>query len=143
MIFLGVAAFLLNVVIGRIVATEREQIGLLKAFGYGELGGRLATYVKFVLALVGAGRDPWDRPGGLAGAGDHAALYGVLPLPLPGMAAKARTCFAVAAPGVRSPRGCLGTWGSVRAAVRLAPAVAMVPAPPPQLSAAACWSGPA
>ena len=53
-IFLGVAAFLLNVVIGRIVATEREQIGLLKAFGYGDwaVGWH---YVKFVLALVGAG----------------------------------------------------------------------------------------
>ena len=33
-IFLGVAAFLLNVVISRLVATQREQIAILKAFGY-------------------------------------------------------------------------------------------------------------
>ena len=33
-IFLGIAAFLLNVVLARLVTTEREQIGVLKAFGY-------------------------------------------------------------------------------------------------------------
>jgi len=33
-IFLGVAAFLLNVVLSRLVATQREQIAVLKAFGY-------------------------------------------------------------------------------------------------------------
>lgn len=33
-IFLLVAAFLLNVVIGRLVEMQREQIGVLKAFGY-------------------------------------------------------------------------------------------------------------
>ena len=34
-IFLGVAAFLLNVVLGRLVATQREQIAAMKAVGYG------------------------------------------------------------------------------------------------------------
>ena len=34
-IFLAVAAFLLNVVLGRQVATQREQIAALKALGYG------------------------------------------------------------------------------------------------------------
>lgn len=33
-IFLGVAAFLLNVVLGRLVAAQREQIATLKALGY-------------------------------------------------------------------------------------------------------------
>ena len=33
-IFLSVAAFLLNVVIGRLMATQRGQIAILKAFGY-------------------------------------------------------------------------------------------------------------
>src|ERR1700693_1503961 len=33
-IFLGVAAFLINVVIGRLVSTQREQIAVLKALGY-------------------------------------------------------------------------------------------------------------
>ncbi|MBK9252026.1 MAG: hypothetical protein IPM70_09090 [Proteobacteria bacterium] len=33
--FLVVAAFLLNVSLSRLVATERSNIGLLKSFGYG------------------------------------------------------------------------------------------------------------
>jgi putative ABC transport system permease protein len=33
-VFLGVAAFLLNIVINRLVQTQREQIAVLKAFGY-------------------------------------------------------------------------------------------------------------
>jgi putative ABC transport system permease protein len=36
-IFLAVAAFLVNVVLARVVATEREQVGMLKAFGYSNL----------------------------------------------------------------------------------------------------------
>ena len=39
-IFLGVAAFLLNVVISRLVATQREQIAALKALGYPNRGDR-------------------------------------------------------------------------------------------------------
>lgn len=34
-IFLGVAAFLLHIVLSRLVALQRTEIGLLKAFGYG------------------------------------------------------------------------------------------------------------
>ena len=53
-IFLGVAAFLLNVVVTRLVRTEREQVATLKAFGYGNASIGL-HYVKFVLAIVGFG----------------------------------------------------------------------------------------
>jgi ABC-type antimicrobial peptide transport system permease subunit len=53
-IFLGVAAFLLHIVISRLIATEREQIGLLKAFGYSGLAVGW-HYTKFVLAIVGIG----------------------------------------------------------------------------------------
>ena len=53
-IFLGVAAFLLNVVINRLIASEREQIGTLKAFGYStrQVG---AHYAKLVLLITGLG----------------------------------------------------------------------------------------
>lgn len=50
-IFLLVAAFLINVTLSRIVALEREQIGLLKAFGYSSLTIAL-HYVKFVVVVV-------------------------------------------------------------------------------------------
>jgi putative ABC transport system permease protein len=53
-IFLAVAAFLLYIVILRMVQAEREEIGLVKAFGYtnAEVG---AHYLKFVLAIAVGG----------------------------------------------------------------------------------------
>ncbi len=52
--FMGIAAFLLNVVISRMVAMQREQIATLKAFGYGN-GAVLGHYLKLVSVIVGAG----------------------------------------------------------------------------------------
>ena len=53
-IFLAVAAFLLNVVVSRLVATQREQIATLKAVGYDNR--RIAAhYLKLVLLIVAAG----------------------------------------------------------------------------------------
>jgi putative ABC transport system permease protein len=49
--FMGIAAFLLNVVIGRMVAMQREQIATLKAFGYGNLAV-LWHYLKLVSVIV-------------------------------------------------------------------------------------------
>jgi putative ABC transport system permease protein len=50
-IFLGIAAFLLNIVLGRLVSTEREQIAVLKAFGYSNwaVGWH---YLKFALVAL-------------------------------------------------------------------------------------------
>ncbi|MCF6215076.1 MAG: ABC transporter permease [Emcibacter sp.] len=50
-IFLGVAAFLINVVMTRQVATQRVQIGMLKAVGYSNLEIAL-HYLKMVLVVV-------------------------------------------------------------------------------------------
>ncbi len=52
--FMGIAAFLLNVVIGRLVAMQREQIATLKAFGYGNLAV-LWHYLKMVSLIAGLG----------------------------------------------------------------------------------------
>ena len=53
-VFLAVAAFLLYIVISRMIQAEREQIGLMKAFGYAsaEVG---AHYAKFILAIAVGG----------------------------------------------------------------------------------------
>ena len=53
-IFLGIAAFLLHVVLSRLVGTQREQIAVLKAFGYDNftIGYH---YLKFVLTIVTGG----------------------------------------------------------------------------------------
>lgn len=53
-IFMGVAAFLLNVVVGRLIGTQREQIAILKAFGYGN-AAVAAHFIKLVLAIIAIG----------------------------------------------------------------------------------------
>ncbi len=53
-IFLGVAAFLLNVVLARLIGTQRDQIAILKAFGYS--GTAIALhYLQIALLIAGIG----------------------------------------------------------------------------------------
>ena len=54
-VFMMVSIFLLNVVITRLVQTEREQIGLMKAFGYSnrEIGLHYLKFAAFI-SLIGA-----------------------------------------------------------------------------------------
>lgn len=53
-IFLFVSAFLVNMILSRLITLEREQVGLLKAVGYGNIaiGGHYAKLV-IVIAIVG------------------------------------------------------------------------------------------
>lgn len=67
-IFLSVAAFLINVVMSRLVATQREQIGMLKAVGYFNTE-IIVHYLKMVLfitffgALIGLLLGTWMAAG--------------------------------------------------------------------------------
>ena len=63
-IFLGVAAFLLNVVVSRLIALQREQIAILKAFGYSHVA-IVWHYVKLVLQ-AGLGISAVERDTGLS-----------------------------------------------------------------------------
>ncbi|MCY1127132.1 FtsX-like permease family protein [Frigidibacter sp. RF13] len=72
-IFLLVAAFLVNMTLARLVALEREQIGLLKAIGYGPLA-IAGHYVEFVLAIAAFGIAIGFVAGAWLGAG-LATLY--------------------------------------------------------------------
>ena len=79
-IFLGVAAFLLNVVVARLVATQREQIAALKALGYTNFA-IARHYLQLVLFIVGRGhgaRRVRRRP---PGHDVHRAVCRVLLLP--------------------------------------------------------------
>ncbi len=63
-IFLGVASFLLNVVISRVVRAQREQVATLKAFGYSNLGvlwhfTKLITLIVIVGVIAGLGVGVW------------------------------------------------------------------------------------
>ena len=53
-IFLGVAAFLLNIVLTRLIATQREQIAALKALGYSkrEIGTHYFGFVLLITTLA-------------------------------------------------------------------------------------------
>ncbi len=53
-VFLGVAAFLANMVLGRLIASQRSEIGLLKAFGYSNRAIAL-HYAKLVIAISAVG----------------------------------------------------------------------------------------
>ncbi|MBI1238601.1 MAG: FtsX-like permease family protein [Alphaproteobacteria bacterium] len=126
-IFLGVASFLINIILSRLVETEREQIGLLKAFGYGagEVGWH---YLKFALVIV---------IGGLAIGAAVGLWMGVQMTTLyqqyfrfPFLYYRIDPFVLLASFAVSLAAGMLGTIGAVRAATRLSPAVAMAPAPP-------------
>jgi len=67
LVFAGVAAFLLHVVISRLVSTQREQIGVLKAFGYTNMA-IAAHYVWFVLAIAAVGTGAGIAAGAWTGA---------------------------------------------------------------------------
>lgn len=55
-IFLSVAAFIINIIFGRLVRAQREQIAALKAFGYSRLAvGAHYAEMALVVAAVGAG----------------------------------------------------------------------------------------
>ncbi|OXS13517.1 ABC transporter permease, partial [Zobellella denitrificans] len=67
-VFLAVAGFLLYMVLSRMVQAERDQIGLLKAFGHGD-GEVGLHYLKFVLVIALAGALAGALLGVLAGRG--------------------------------------------------------------------------
>jgi putative ABC transport system permease protein len=123
-IFLVVASFLLNVVLGRQVATQREQIAALKALGYGN-GTLMRHYLLQVAAIValgiglGIGAGWWfgEAVTGLYATFFHFPAYRFSMPPWVVLLAAAITIGAAFA----------GTLGAVRRAVDIAPAEAMRP----------------
>ena len=79
-LFLIVAAFLLTLVVSRMVHSEREQIGLIKAFGYSDLAVGL-HYFKMVVAIAVLGAAAGCVLGVLAGSGQR--LPAPLQVPVP------------------------------------------------------------
>jgi putative ABC transport system permease protein len=126
-IFLAVAAFLLNVVVSRLVATQREQIAALKALGYANLG-IAAHYLKLVLVIVVLGL----LLGGLVGK-----VWGVFFTSMYAEFFRFPSFRHQIAPGllllgasVTVLTAVLGTLNAIAATVRLAPAEAMRPPAP-------------
>jgi len=130
-IFLAVAAFLVNVVLTRLVAMERTEIGLLKAFGYHDYDVVL-HYVKFAGAIgliglaLGLGLGSWL---GRQMAVMYTEYYHFPFLVFRLNAGVYTSAFLVTALAVGGG-GALAAWR----AARLDPAVAMRAPPPPDYS---------
>jgi len=128
-IFLFVSAFLINLILSRQIALEREQIGLLKALGY-RTGSIVAHYVKFVLIIVGLGVAIGFFAGNWLGRG-LTRLYGDF-YHFPFLIFSRDPDMYVIAALVSVAAGLMGAVGSVRSVLALAPAVAMRPPAPPR-----------
>ncbi|WP_226876850.1 ABC transporter permease [Microbulbifer hainanensis] len=133
-VFLLVAAFLLNVVINRLIDTEREQIGLLKAFGYSGVSVAL-HYLKMIGVVTLLGIAIGMVLGLWLGHGLAAMYQDYFKFPFLLFSAPADV-YLIAIGASLAVAG-TGTVSAVLRATRLEPAVAMVPPPPPDYSRSA------
>ena len=126
-IFLLVAAFLLNIVVARLISLQREQIAVLKAFGYGnfEVGWH---YVKLVLVVVAVGAAAGSALGIWMGRalGEVYLMFYRFPF----LDYQLEWTLIITAALLTAAASLLGVVAAVRRAVRLPPAEAMRPAPP-------------
>ncbi|MFM8358566.1 MAG: ABC transporter permease, partial [Verrucomicrobiota bacterium] len=126
-IFLAVAAFLLQVVLHRLIHTQRGQIATLKAFGY--TGREIARhYLGFALLVVLAGTILGTGAGTWMGRG-MAALYARF-FRFPVFEFELSPGVVAGTAGLGALAGLLAVIGAVRRAARLPPAEAMRPEPP-------------
>lgn len=126
-IFLGVAAFLLHVVVSRLVSTQREQIAALKALGYPNrsIG---AHYLKLVLVIVILGLLLGIWLGDWLG-GAFTRLYADF-FYFPIFEHRLAPWLLVVGACLTLATAVLGTLSAIGATVRLAPAEAMRPPAP-------------
>ncbi len=131
-IFLAVAAFLLNLVLGRLINTQRTEIAVLKAFGFrtAEVGWH---YLLYALAAVAAG----TLLGTLLGLrlGDaYIGMYGKY-FDFPNLEYQLKPGLLLVAVAVSAIAATAGALMAVRSAVVLPPAEAMRPEPPARFHA--------
>jgi len=128
-IFLLVSAFLINITLSRLITLEREQIGLLKAVGYGP-GAVGWHYVKLVLLIASVGIVLGYLIGGQLGRGLTRLYADFFHFPFLLFTADAETYLLAGVVSAGAAVG--GAIRSVLAALALPPAVAMQPPAPPR-----------
>ncbi len=128
-IFLAVAAFLVNIVMSRLIQTERERIGLFKAFGYTNRAIGF-HYLKLVSVITAAGALLGMAGGSWLGRA-VTEIYGEF-FSFPFLLFRPNLSTMIIAAGVTLAAGCLGTVSAIRRAVLLPPAEAMIPPTPPR-----------
>ena len=133
-IFLAVTAFLIHLVLSRIVATQRAEIGVLKAFGYGNYSIGF-HYLKLAFAII-----VWGICLGIA-AGWYfgfsiTALYMEF-FRFPVLRYEPGPVVIISAVLISLAAASIGALAAVRRAVNLPPAEAMRPEPPARFRAGA------
>ena len=128
-IFLLVSAFLINITLSRLVALEREQIGILKAIGY-RPSVIAWHYILFVLAIAGVGILIGAIAGAQLGHG-LTRLYGDF-FHFPFLIFKQDPAIYLLAAAVAVVASVSGALRTVLDVLKLAPAVAMQPPIPPR-----------
>lgn len=126
-VFLSVSALLLNVVLARLVRTQREQIGVLKAFGYS--GADIAVHYIMLVAVVAV-------VGGALGVAMGAALGEWMTrlyaqyFRIPSAPFHLEPWIAALGIAVTTGAGVAGALMAALGAARIPPAEAMRPAAP-------------
>jgi len=126
-IFFGVAAFLLNVALNRVVAAQREQIAALKALGF-PTAPLVLHYLKLVAFVVLLGSTIGVVGGVAFGNAMIASYHGYFRLP--NLAFEVTTWSAFAGTAISFGAASLGVLTALRNVVSMAPAIAMRPAAP-------------
>ena len=127
-IFLLVAAFLVNMTLGRMIALEREQIGLLKALGYSDWSVALhymefAALISLLGAAIGVGA-------GIYFGTEITQLYAKF-YNFPFLVFSRNPTVYGAAAGITFAAAIAGAVRAATGAARLPPATAMLPPAPP------------
>ena len=126
-IFFAVAAFLINMALGRLIDMERPQIGLLRALGYKSFDVAthymmFATVIALVGIVLGCAAGIWLGRGMTE---IYAEFY-----QFPFLVFQNPPDVFVLASGIGLAAAWLGAWRAVRSAAALSPAVAMAPPAP-------------
>lgn len=130
-VFFVVSAFLVNMVLGRLIMLERQQIGLMKAVGYTTMEISL-HYLKMAMAIGLAGVViGWSL--GLWASGGMTRLYGAY-FHFPYLVSAPSVAAFTISGALSMATVAAGALRAIRATVRLRPAVAMSPPAPPRFA---------
>ncbi|MEO1124818.1 MAG: FtsX-like permease family protein [Cyanobacteria bacterium J06635_15] len=126
-IFLGIAAFLLNLLLNRLVRTQRDQIAVMKAFGYDNMAVGI-HYLKLVMVVVLLGAMLGSGLGWRLGWGMTRLYADFYHFPL--LRYEIQPTVLLTALLVSGGAATVGAFLAVQRAVILPPAEAMRPEPP-------------
>lgn len=126
-IFLSVAIFLLHLVLGRLIATQRGEIAVLKAFGYHD--AEVGMHFLLFAIIAGGGGALLGTAGGVILGEAYIDIYRQY-FDLPGLSYQLSPRLLVTAIILSLGGAITGALGAARKAARLPPAEAMRPEPP-------------